>query len=130
CFVVGKDILSQEECEFIPAAAITPVVMPHRHVGRSVADLVMDLQLIKSTLLRGTLDNMYLGNNGRYGVDERKVNLDDMLTSRPGGVVRTQGTPMDAIMPFAHPNMMKDGIAAIEYIDNIKQNRTGVTAYV
>lgn len=128
--VVGRHELLKEECEFIPAAAITPKMMPHRHVGRSVSDDIMDLQLIKSTLLRGTLDNMYLANNGRYGVDEKKVNLDDMLTSRPGGIVRTDGPPGDKILPFEHPNMMGEGLKAIEYIDNIKQNRTGVTAYV
>ncbi len=128
--VVGHTILLEEPCEFIPMAAITPKMMPHRHVGRSLADEIMDLQLIKSVLLRGTLDNMYLANNGRYGVDEDKVNLDDMLTSRPGGLVRTQGSPGMSIMPFQHPNTMAQGIQAIEYMDQIKQNRTGVTAYV
>jgi hypothetical protein len=73
---------------------------------------------------------MYLANNGRYGVDEKKVNLDDMLTSRPGGLVRTEGAPANSIMPFAHPNMMGEGIKTVEYIDQIKQNRTGVTSYV
>lgn len=128
--VIGRTEILKEEVEFIPVAAITPTMMPHRHVGRSVADSVMDLQLIKSTLLRGTLDNMYLANNGRYGVDQQKVNLDDMLTSRPGGIVRTDGPPGDKIFPFVHPNMMGEGLKTIEYIDNIKQNRTGVTAYV
>lgn len=128
--VVGRHKLLKEKADFIPAAAITPKMMPHRHVGRSIADEVMDLQLIKTSLLRGTLDNMYLGINGRTAIDEKRVNLDDMLTSRPGGVVRTEGPPANSILPFQHPNMMKDGIAAIEYIDQIKQNRTGVTAYV
>lgn len=128
--VVGHSVLLEEDCEFIPLAAITPRMMPHRHIGRSAADDVMDLQEIKSALLRGGLDNMYLANNGRYGVNEDKVNLDDMLTSRPGGLVRTQGSPMDAIMPFAHPMVMGQTIQAIEYVDQIKQNRTGVTAYV
>ncbi len=49
-----------------------------RHIGRSYADLTMDIQLIKSTLIRGQLDNMYLANNGRYAISDR-VNLDDML---------------------------------------------------
>ena len=128
--VIGRTELLKEEVEFIPAAAITPTMMPHRHIGRSVSDQIMDLQLIKSTLLRGTLDNMYLANNGRYGVSD-KVNLDDMLTSRPGGVVRVgSGVPGQEIFPFTHPNMMGEGLQMVEYIDNVKQNRTGVTAYV
>lgn len=130
--VVGKHILLNETAEFIPVSAITPKMMPHRHVGRSIRDEVEDLQRIKTALLRGTLDNMYLGLNGRYGVSG-KVNLDDMLTSRPGGIVRVDTQAGDIgghILPFAHPNMMANGIEAIEYIDQIKQNRTGVTAYV
>jgi hypothetical protein len=132
CFVLGKSILSQEEVEFIPAAALTPKMMPHRHVGQSVYDDIKDIQEIKSALLRGTLDNMYLANNGQYGVSN-KVNLDDMLTSRPGGIKRVDTNGGDVgghIFPFVHPNMMAQGLESIQYMDDIKQNRTGVTAYV
>jgi hypothetical protein len=72
------------------------MLMPHRHIGRSYTDLTKDIQLIKSTFMRGQLDNMYLSNNGRYAISD-SVNLDDMLTSRPGGVVRVSGEPGAAI---------------------------------
>jgi hypothetical protein len=88
----------------------------------------MDIQLIKSTLLRGQLDNMYLANNGRYAISDR-VNLDDMLTSRPGGIVRTEGDPMTAIMPLSHPPLPATAYSLVEYMDNMKEKRTGVTAY-
>ena len=39
--------------------------MPHRTIGNSVAELVMDVQLIKSTLMRQLLDNIYNTNNAR-----------------------------------------------------------------
>ena len=126
--VVGNTIIHQEEAEIIPFAAITPVIMPHRHVGRSIADLVMDIQLIKSTLLRGNLDNMYLANNGRYAISD-KVNLDDMLVSRPGGVVRVNGDPGMSILPLTHPTLGNNAFSMIEYMDGIKENRTGVTKY-
>jgi hypothetical protein len=102
--------------------------MPHRHVGRSYADLTMDIQLIKSTLLRGQLDNMYLANNGRYAISNR-VNLDDMLTSRPGGVVRVDGDPGSSIMPLQHPPLPAASFSMVEYMDSMKEKRTGVTAY-
>lgn len=127
--VVGQTILLAEEAEIIPFAAITPVIMPHRHVGRSVADLVMDIQLIKSTLLRGQLDGLYLGLNPRHGITD-KVNLDDFLVSRPGGVVRvTGGTPMENIMPLLSPDVSSIAYPMLEYMDGIKENRTGVTKY-
>jgi hypothetical protein len=102
--------------------------MPHRHIGRSYADLTMDIQLIKSTLIRGQLDNMYLANNGRYAISDR-VNLDDMLTSRPGGIVRVDGDPGTGIMPLSHPPLPASSFGMVEYMDSMKEKRTGITAY-
>lgn len=129
CIVVGYTELLNEECDEIPAASLTPIIMPHRHIGISVADCIIDLQLIKSTLMRGFLDNLYLANNGRYGIDQDKVNLDDMLTSRPGGVVRTEGNPSAAIMPLTHQSNFAPVLQGLEYIDSVRENRTGVTKY-
>jgi len=69
-----------------------------------------------------------LANNGRYAISDR-VNLDDMLTSRPGGIVRVEGEPMSAIMPLSHPPLPPSSFALVEYMDSMKEKRTGVTAY-
>lgn len=126
--VIGNTIVLKEKADIIPFACITPMIMPHRHIGRSYSDLTMDIQLIKSTLLRGQLDNMYLANNGRYAISSR-VNLDDMLTSRPGGIVRVEGEPGTAIMPLSHPPLPASSFGMVEYMDSMKEKRTGVTAY-
>lgn len=126
--VIGNTIVLKEKADIIPFACITPMIMPHRHIGRSYSDLTMDIQLIKSTLLRGQLDNMYLANNGRYAISSR-VNLDDMLTSRPGGIVRVEGEPGSAIMPLSHPPLPASSFSMVEYMDSMKEKRTGVTAY-
>jgi hypothetical protein len=126
--VLGNTILYKEKCEYVPFACITPLIMPHRHIGRSYADLTMDIQLIKSTLIRGQLDNMYLANNGRYAISDR-VNLDDMLTSRPGGIVRVEGDPGSGIMPLSHPPLPASSFGMVEYMDSMKEKRTGITAY-
>ena len=126
--VLGNTILYKEKTEYVPFACITPMIMPHRHIGRSYADLTMDIQLIKSTLIRGQLDNMYLANNGRYAISDR-VNLDDMLTSRPGGIVRVEGDPGSGIMPLSHPPLPASSFGMVEYMDSMKEKRTGITAY-
>ena len=54
----------------IPFAAMTPVIITHRFFGRSIADLVMDIQRIKTALVRALLDNAYLANNPRTEVAE------------------------------------------------------------
>lgn len=127
--VVGSTVLENEEDDLIPVAALTPIRMPHEHIGMSVTDLVQDLQRIRTALTRGFLDNMYLANNGRYGIDASIVNIDDMLNSRPGGMVRVQGSPGNAIFPLLHPQNGGQIIQAIEYIDTVRENRTGVTKY-
>lgn len=129
CVVVGRTILYREECENVPVACIVPTPFPHRHMGLSVYDAIADLQLIKSAMLRQIIDNTYLQNNGRYAISD-KVNLDDMLTSRPGGVVRVKGgLPGNEIVPLQHPFIANNAINVVEYIDQIRQNRTGTSNY-
>lgn len=126
--VVGKTILLNEECSIVPIIALCPTPLPHQHTGLSVADAVMDLQRIQTALLRGALDTQYLANNGRYGVDENSVNLDDMLDSRPGGLVRFNGQKNQApFFPLTHPTNGQIAIPMMEYMDRIAQKRTGVS---
>ena len=51
--------------DVIPFAVMSPIIMPHRIIGRSIADLVMDIQKIKTALVRQLLDNAYYSNNQR-----------------------------------------------------------------
>lgn len=126
--LVGTTILLEEEADLVPVVCLCPAPLPHQHYGLSLADAVMDLQLIKTALLRGSLDNMYLANNGRHVVDEEAINMDDMLASRPGGIVRKKaGVPMgDAIMPLTHSTTGEIAIPMMEYMDRVGQKRTGV----
>lgn len=123
--IVGNTFLVNQEVSSIPVACIVPTPMPHRHIGLGIYDAVCDLQLIKSAMLRQVVDNTYLANNGRTAVDKNKVNLDDLMVSRPGGVVRTDGPPGEAIMPFTHPQTSAQGIEVLGYLDSIRQYRTG-----
>jgi hypothetical protein len=124
---VGSTFLANQEVTGIPVGTIVPYPMPHRHIGLSLHDVLSDLQLIKSAMLRAGIDNQYLANNGRYGVDKNVVNLDDMAVSRPGGMVRVNGSPQSAIMPFEHPVTVDGTIAMVEYLDGIRQDRGGVS---
>ena len=127
-YIVGDKILYRAKAENVYYAALCPLPMPHRHVGLSLADLVQDVQLIRSTIMRQYLDGLYLSNNGRYAISDR-VNLDDMLVSRPGGIVRVQGDPGMAILPLVHPNTGAGAIEGLTYLDSQKEARTGITKY-
>ena len=122
---VGDYVLANDEIDSIPFVSITPIKIPHKFFGLSIADLVMDLQLMRSTLMRNLMDNMYNQNFGRYAVLEGQANLDDLLTQRPGGVVRVK-TP-NAITPLATPALEPYTFQMLEYLDGVRESRAGVS---
>ena len=125
----ANTILENMPCDFIPFCSLTPVPMPHRFYGRSVAELVEDVQLVKSTVMRQLLDNMYLTNNNRVAIMDGMVNLDDLLTSRPGGVVRTKQPPSQVMLPMQNQTISQQAFPLLEYLDTVRETRTGVTRY-
>jgi hypothetical protein len=122
----GKDCV--EPFDAIPFATATPVPMTHRFFGRSMADLVMPLQREKTALKRGALDNLYLHNNPRVEVAESNAGpntLDDLLVSRPGGVVRTKtagGLNWQVV-----PDITTSVYPMMQYLDAELESRTGVS---
>lgn len=84
----GTSVLENVEFDEPPFVALGSIPMPHQFYGICPADLAMEHQRIKTSLTRAQLDNIYLQVNGRYYAVKGRVNLDDLLSSRPGGVVR------------------------------------------
>ena len=122
----GK-MIDMEEVDSIPFISLTPVIMPHRFHGRSVSELVEDIQLIKSTVMRQMLDNMYLTNNNRVAVQDGQVAMDDLLTNRPGGIVRTKQPPSNVMMPLPAQPITEQASGMLSYLDSVKETRTGIT---
>jgi len=121
----SSEILSDEDCDYIPFHSICPLPIPHKFFGNSLADRTMDLQLIKSTITRQMLDNLYLTNNYRVGAVEGQVNLDDLLTSTAGGVVRIKNP--NALVPLTVQSNASQSFPMLEYLDNVQAKRTGVS---
>jgi hypothetical protein len=124
---LGYTILENIEVDDHPFCTLCPIPMPFKLIGMSIADQTMDLQLIKSTVLRGILDNMYNAILPQLAVVDGKVNLDDLLTRRPGGVVRMQMA--GAVEPLPNPMLGQEPYGLIDYLDNVREQRTGVTRY-
>ena len=123
----GKKLLDVTEVDTIPFISMTPVIMPHRFHGRSIAELVEDIQLIKSTVMRQMLDNMYLTNNNRVAIQDGQVAMDDLLTNRPGGIVRTKQPPQNVMMPITAQPITEQASGMLSYLDSVKESRTGVS---
>jgi len=124
-FYAGNEILSNEESDYVPFYSICPIPTPHKFFGNSLADRTVDLQLIKSTVTRQMLDNLYLTNDARTWAVEGQVNLDDLLTSTAGGVIRVK-TPQ-AVGQLAVQNVSGQSFPMLQYLDTVQQKRTGVT---
>jgi hypothetical protein len=126
---VGQKILHREEVNSTPVAVICPDPLPHRHVGLCPADSVSDIQDIKTVILRGGIDNLQLSNNPRTYINPSMVNLDDVLVSRPGGVIRGKGVFGQDIAPMVVPFVFPQAMEGLEYMDQVRENRTGTNRY-
>ncbi len=123
-------ILKVEEVSHVPIATASPVLNTHRWAGQSLAEIVSDLQKLHTELLRQTLNNLYLTNNPRTKVltDAQwspMANIDDLLDSRPGGIIRTRD--VNGIVPDVVPFAAGASMPMLEYVQGLRENRTGVS---
>ena len=116
-----------EMIDCVPITDIVPKRIPHRHIGESLDDDLADLQRIKTVLTRQLLDNIYITNNQQFIVNNR-VHLPDFLKSLPGGVKRVlDDDPVGgAVEPVVTTPILHQILPAIDYIDTVKQNRSGI----
>jgi hypothetical protein len=117
--------------EQIPAVPMTGFVakrVPHRHVGESLDDELADLQEIMTVLKRQLLDNIYLNNNSELVLNE-DANLRDFMTRTPGGLKRVKGSNpvQNAVMPLVTKPIIGDILPVIDYFDQSKEVRTGIS---
>lgn len=122
--IAGNELLDNEVVDFIPFVSITPVPLPHTFFGLSIADLGMETQRTKTSILRAQLDDLYLTVNGRYFAVEGQVNLDDLLTSRPGGIVRMKQPGMAGNLNQGRGDAGA-AMQMMEYMQQDLENRTG-----
>ena len=119
------EILSNELCDEHPFSTASPFRIAHKLYGMSMYDVLKEVQDIKTSLLRNLLDNMYNLNNGRYEVVEGMANLDDLMNNKLGGAVRVKQAGM--IKPLAQPALPTHNFEMLNYFDQIRTDRSGVS---
>ena len=125
-------ILKNEEESHVPIATASPILVAHRWDGMSIAETVSDIQQLKTEMTRQMLNSLYLANTPRTKVltnaqGSPMANIDDLLDARPGGILRTQS--MDGIQEYVTPFVGGQTLPILEYVDAMRENRTGVTRY-
>lgn len=121
----GEDAVTEVTGQ--PFSALSPFLMPHRHVGLSLAELIADVQRVNTVLYRQTLDNTYRNNHARPVFDENEAGehlFNDLMNPRPGAPVRTGG----ALVTFDRPPAVIDvTLPLLEKFRDTKEERTGAT---
>lgn len=126
---IGQTLLADEEADIVPIACGTGTLMPHEHLGVSSYDMVADLARLKTALMRSYMDNKYMSTQPRMVVNVDTVNVDDLLISRPNGIIRTSGQPGTDVVPLVMPDTGASALQGLEYLDSVRENRTGYTRY-
>lgn len=122
----GGEILDKEEWEDeLPFDSIPCQPMPHKFESGSLADETMDVQRIKTALLRQALDNTYATNNPQRFVAGKVTNPEELFSPSFGGVVFGDATT--TVTPLTIPFVANHAYDAINYQDQVIERRTGVS---
>lgn len=120
----GGKVLSNDETRRVCIIALTPFPLSHKHHGRSIYDKIKEIQDNKTALIRQIMDNLYLANNSRHAVVEGEVNIQDLLNSRPGGIVRQRRPGM--VEALKAPPVGAEAYRFLDYLDKVREERSGV----
>lgn len=121
----GAYILHSEVVQKAPFALLAPDPTPHTIFGQSIADQTMDLQLIKSSIMRNTLDSLAQSIHPRTVVVENQVNMADVMNVETGAIIRARAPGM--VMPLATPFVGQQALGVMAYLDEVKTQRTGIS---
>jgi hypothetical protein len=117
--------LAIDLCDEVPFAEICPDPVPHKATGYATSDKVMDVQNVKTNLLRGTLDSLSRAIFPREEIVEGQVNIDDAMNPEIGALVRVRAPGM--IREIVTPFMGKECLPVLAYMDEVKADRTGIS---
>jgi hypothetical protein len=126
--MIGDRIFANEEYDYVPIVPLCAIPMPHRHPGLAEADLVKDLQLLKSTLIRQLLDNIYRVNKPKRRVGSAALTDD-------GRTIASLLDPLADFIPCEDPSAIMDDaqtsfigelMPAIQFFTDSGQTRTGI----
>lgn len=112
-----------------PFAVFCPFPRPHRLVGYSLADKVLDIQLVRSYVARQLMDGMAFSNMPRPVVDTAFADATtyaDILNPIPGSPIRVKGG-VAAVQPFQTGFDVGKSLQVLEWITGERESRTGIT---
>lgn len=122
----GYKVVNNEPATDIPFAVFNADPEPHVFFGSDIADLTKDIQRVKSAVLRGMLDSLSFALYPRTGIVEGMVDIDDVLNPEVGSVIRMRQPGM--VQQLNVPFLGKEAFPMLQYLDAMKESRTGQSA--
>ncbi len=121
----GCNILDVEPCDHLPIVMFCPDPEPHTVIGSCPADYLKPIQAAKSQIMRDSLDSLGHAIFPRYAVVEGQVNLEDLMNTDIGQPVRQRAPGQ--IQALTTPFVGKEAFGVLNYLDNVKEERTGIS---
>jgi hypothetical protein len=125
CMGPNYEAMRNDPFDDIPFCHFCPDPEPHAFFGTSIADVTMDIQRIKSSVLRASLDSLAMSTHPRVGIVEGQASLEDVMNVEAGGIIRMRSP--GAVIPFNLPYVGKEAFPMMQYLDEMRENRTGVS---
>ena len=118
-------LLHHSPVNAVPFQIFSGFKEPHLWKGHSVADLTMDIQKIKSSVLRSTLDSLSKSIFPDTWAVEGQCSLDALSSNRVGKIIRTRAPGMIGELNKSFNG--KEGFPMLDYLDEVKGDRTGMS---
>lgn len=122
----GYQVVNNEPATDIPFAMFNADPEPHVFFGSDIADQTKDIQRVKSAVLRGMLDSLSFALYPRTGIVEGMVDIDDVLNPEVGSIIRMRQPGM--VQQLNVPFLGKEAFPMLQYLDAMKESRTGQSA--
>ena len=121
------DVVMDEETNRIRFAHFSVDPKSPHHRRRQHRRLTIDIQRIKTNMMRAVLDSAAESINPKTVINELIVNLDDALNDDLGAVIRTRGDPSASVMYTNTPFLGQQIMPVIEALNDVLSRRTGLT---
>ena len=127
CMGSGYTVVRNLPSSYIPFVDFPCDPEPHTSPleAMSIFDLTHDIQEIKSEVLRNTLDSLAQSIHPRTAVVEGQVNIDDVLNNETGAIIRMRAPGM--VQPFTTPFVGQAAFPMLDYMDQMREDRTGMS---
>ena len=127
CMGSGYTVVRNLPASYIPFVDFPCDPEPHTSPleAMSIFDLTHDIQEIKSEVLRNTLDSLAQSIHPRTAVVEGQVNIDDVLNNETGAIIRMRAPGM--VQPFSTPFVGQAAFPMLDYMDQMREDRTGMS---